>query len=116
MTEHSTDERPEPDLQEEVRIETLPDSETETVVESADAPAPDAAEGEPEPATSRVDRLENEGEIAADYLEELLDIADLDGARNTIAGSGDAGDPRPRASIARWSAKASCLKKTAAAE
>ena len=28
---------------------------------------------------SRVERLENEGEIAADYLEELLDIADLDG-------------------------------------
>ncbi len=26
-----------------------------------------------------LDRLENEGEIAADYLEELLDIADLDG-------------------------------------
>lgn len=28
---------------------------------------------------SRVQALENEGEIAADYLEELLDIADLDG-------------------------------------
>ncbi len=28
---------------------------------------------------SKVERLENEGEIAADYLEELLDIADLDG-------------------------------------
>ena len=28
---------------------------------------------------SRVERLELEGEIAADYLEELLDIADLDG-------------------------------------
>jgi spoIIIJ-associated protein len=28
---------------------------------------------------SDVERLENEGEIAADYLEELLDIADLDG-------------------------------------
>jgi spoIIIJ-associated protein len=26
-----------------------------------------------------VERLENEGDIAADYLEELLDIADLDG-------------------------------------
>jgi spoIIIJ-associated protein len=30
-------------------------------------------------ATSLQDRLENEGDIAADYLEELLDIADLDG-------------------------------------
>lgn len=28
---------------------------------------------------SRVERLEKEGDIAADYLEELLDIADLDG-------------------------------------
>lgn len=28
---------------------------------------------------SRAERLENEGDIAADYLEELLDIADLDG-------------------------------------
>lgn len=28
---------------------------------------------------TEVDRLEEEGEIAADYLEELLDIADLDG-------------------------------------
>jgi spoIIIJ-associated protein len=28
---------------------------------------------------SRVEQLENEGDIAADYLEELLDIADLDG-------------------------------------
>ncbi len=30
-------------------------------------------------ATSRLEELENEGDIAADYLEELLDIADLDG-------------------------------------
>jgi spoIIIJ-associated protein len=29
--------------------------------------------------TPRVDQLEAEGDIAADYLEELLDIADLDG-------------------------------------
>ena len=29
--------------------------------------------------TAKVERLENEGDIAADYLEELLDIADLDG-------------------------------------
>ena len=36
-----------------------------------------ASETEARP--SRLQRLENEGEIAADYLEELLDIADLDG-------------------------------------
>lgn len=42
-------------------------SETETETET------------PEGRPSRQDRLENEGDIAADYLEELLDIADLDG-------------------------------------
>ena len=41
--------------------------EDEDAVDAADAP------------TSRVDQLEAEGDIAADYLEELLDIADLDG-------------------------------------
>ena len=34
---------------------------------------------EAEAPSSRVDQLESEGDIAADYLEELLDIADLDG-------------------------------------
>lgn len=34
---------------------------------------------ENEPRGSRLEQLEQEGEIAADYLEELLDIADLDG-------------------------------------
>ena len=39
-------------------------------------PTEDSAEpGRP----SKVERLEHEGDIAADYLEELLDIADLDG-------------------------------------
>ena len=37
-----------------------------------DAPSPDSA-------PSRLQQLEQEGDIAADYLEELLDIADLDG-------------------------------------
>jgi spoIIIJ-associated protein len=46
-------------------------SETETEGERGDADA-DAT-------TSRQEQLENEGDIAADYLEELLDIADLDG-------------------------------------
>jgi spoIIIJ-associated protein len=36
-------------------------------------------EGSDETPTSRVELLEQEGDIAADYLEELLDIADLDG-------------------------------------
>lgn len=33
----------------------------------------------PQGRLSKVERLEQEGDIAADYLEELLDIADLDG-------------------------------------
>jgi spoIIIJ-associated protein len=37
------------------------------------------AERAPETAAERIARLEREGDIAADYLEGLLDIADLDG-------------------------------------
>ena len=37
------------------------------------------AEDDAESAEERVRRLEEEGDIAADYLEELLDISDLDG-------------------------------------
>ncbi|MDN5688355.1 MAG: RNA-binding protein [Brachybacterium sp.] len=45
-----------------------------------DAPVEaDAPEETPESAEERMRRLEEEGDIAADYLEELLDIADLDG-------------------------------------
>jgi spoIIIJ-associated protein len=51
-----------------------------------DTETTDAAPAQPETATKSVapdgpdaSRLEAEGEIAADYLEELLDIADIDG-------------------------------------
>ncbi|ACQ82459.1 single-stranded nucleic acid binding R3H domain protein [Beutenbergia cavernae DSM 12333] len=44
------------------------------MTESEQVETPSALEGPPE-----TKRLEEEGEIAADYLEELLDIADLDG-------------------------------------
>ena len=54
--------------------EQLTDGEA---VESNDTDSPEDAAGTPRP--SKVERLENEGDIAADYLEELLDIADLDG-------------------------------------
>jgi spoIIIJ-associated protein len=56
-------------------IEEVP----EEVPEEAEAEAgiaPTGTDGEVDP---RVARLEAEGDIAADYLEELLDIADLDG-------------------------------------
>lgn len=64
--------------------ETLQDTDsTDTAPEGAeDATTSDASEasdsGEPG-RLSKVERLEQEGDIAADYLEELLDIADLDG-------------------------------------
>ena len=49
--------------------------ETTEVTEATE----DATEAPEEGRPSKVERLENEGDIAADYLEELLDIADLDG-------------------------------------
>jgi spoIIIJ-associated protein len=59
---------------------------TESITEDQapdSAPGPDPArDAEPVEVAAPVDaaaRLEREGDIAADYLEELLDIADLDG-------------------------------------
>ena len=51
-----------------------------------DAEGDDAVEAE----GGSEDPLENEGEIAADYLEELLDIADLDGDIDTFVEGGRA--------------------------
>jgi spoIIIJ-associated protein len=50
-------------------------------VDVADAPEDDEEGDVPRRGRGRVSlrRLEEEGEVAADYLEELLDIADLDG-------------------------------------
>ncbi len=45
----------------------------------ADQTSGGEASGEATPGNDRVRELEREGDIAADYLEELLDIADLDG-------------------------------------
>lgn len=50
--------------------------------QAAASPSADSEEGDEhagETAEERVRRLEEEGDIAADYLEELLDITDLDG-------------------------------------
>jgi spoIIIJ-associated protein len=55
---------------------------TEPVAESDDDDDENAEDGETDdgkPRPSRSERLVLEGEIAADYLEELLEIADLDG-------------------------------------
>ena len=74
-----------------VTEETTTPAETAPVVDEGGLDAPDAGDsgdsgdsGESalsaEPSgLSRVEQLEQEGDIAADYLEELLDIADLDG-------------------------------------
>jgi spoIIIJ-associated protein len=59
-----------------------PVDEAPEQVSEAPAEATGEASGPTAPVESssaRVKRLENEGDIAADYLEELLDIADLDG-------------------------------------
>ena len=55
------------------------ETEAEAVTEAGDKDKPSGA-----------DTLENEGEIAADYLEELLDIADLDGDIDTYVEGGRA--------------------------
>lgn len=63
------------------------DIETETVtdevIESEAVESDDEGDGDapaaPKTEADRIARLEQEGDIAADYLEELLDIADLDG-------------------------------------
>ena len=54
------------------------DESDDTGTKEADMVAEGAGQREQSP-SSLHDRLEQEGDIAADYLEELLDIADLDG-------------------------------------
>ena len=56
---------------------TVEETSAETSIETGGATG-DEATAESAGGTD-VERLENEGDIAADYLEELLDIADLDG-------------------------------------
>jgi spoIIIJ-associated protein len=65
---------------EDVVDETVPDdAEDASAPEQAgSAHSPDAEDRDPEEEV-RLKDLEQEGDIAADYLEELLDIADLDG-------------------------------------
>jgi spoIIIJ-associated protein len=54
-------------------------SENETAVIETEVEATEATEAQKPQKT--VAKLEEEGDIAADYLEGLLDIADLDGDR-----------------------------------
>lgn len=59
--------------------ETPATENTETPESTEETETNERTSGGRAPSKSRVDLLEQEGEIAADYLEELLDIADLDG-------------------------------------
>ena len=56
--------------------ETTPDETASDETTPDETASEETAEGG---RLSKVERLEQEGDIAADYLEELLDIADLDG-------------------------------------
>jgi spoIIIJ-associated protein len=61
-------------------VEPTEPSEPSEITEPAESEAGDQGEAATgEASSSRVEQLEAEGDIAADYLEELLDIADLDG-------------------------------------
>ena len=83
MTDQTT-ETPDDTENGDAAIETVaaPDEAAADIADaadSADAAGSDDAVDAPETEDAKVERLENEGDIAADYLEELLDIADLDG-------------------------------------
>jgi len=65
----------------EVETTTVPTADVESV-EGADSVVVDSESGDSESGdsdTPTAGELEAEGDIAADYIEELLDIADLDG-------------------------------------
>jgi spoIIIJ-associated protein len=72
VSDQSTDEPTEATV-EETSTETSNEASAETSGATGDETTAESAGG------SDVERLESEGDIAADYLEELLDIADLDG-------------------------------------
>jgi len=67
------------EITEEARTEPETELETESETELETESETELAEVEDESAGDLTERLEREGDIAADYLEELLDIADLDG-------------------------------------
>jgi spoIIIJ-associated protein len=68
--------------QDEDEVSASPESSPESTPDSDRESASEASGGDedsPRSRMSRAERLEQEGEVAADYLEELLEIADLDG-------------------------------------
>ena len=86
MSEHGVDQVDQVDQdQVEDQVEDEQSRDESTVAESGsdrdEAPEDDGGEDDVDEGdeSSRQDALEQEGDVAADYLEELLDIADLDG-------------------------------------
>jgi spoIIIJ-associated protein len=66
-----------PDVDTDTLTSDLPVEESD--IEESDSEGADESPADDERPRDRVKDLEAEGDIAADYLEELLDIADLDG-------------------------------------
>ena len=106
MSEHMNDvivEEADQDVVAETAAESVEDSapvEVDEAVDSVEDVIEDPVEGGEEdsdeetadgaPRSKKASVLESEGEIAADYLEELLDIADLDGDIDTFIEGGRA--------------------------
>jgi spoIIIJ-associated protein len=76
MSEHDTDTQTETATEDAAAEETAGEEMVDEGQETVDEAAAETASGS---RADRLEALESEGEIAADYLEELLDIADLDG-------------------------------------
>lgn len=67
-----------PDIEVDDTLIEAVEAEASELIEEADSTA-DVAESAPKGKAGRLAELEVEGDVAADYLEGLLDIADLDG-------------------------------------
>ena len=74
----------------EVEAPAVAEVDDAPVESSEDSAEVEAGEAEAPRMSKREEALTNEGEIAADYLEELLDIADLDGDIDTFNEGGRA--------------------------
>ena len=74
----------------EVEAPVVAEADDAPVESSEDSAEVEAGEAEAPRRSKREEALTNEGEIAADYLEELLDIADLDGDIDTFNEGGRA--------------------------
>jgi spoIIIJ-associated protein len=72
-----------PESSEAIQTQAESSEAIQTQAESGEASQPESHQTVPESSEAAENPLELEAEIAADYLEELLDIADLDGDIDT---------------------------------